>query len=154
MKYSKMFVGAEAGCIGRTASGYPIPNFQLVMVKSPSTDKVKAIYQVEKIFGTLESGNFVEVSVDCRNEANCMAEPSFEMTYWVGDKQIPESDITIQYEVTDVTDIVNAIAAFGGEDSPYVSTVCLDIFRKNRQLSGHNAEDKPIIAAVKAAMNG
>lgn len=154
MKYGKYFIGAEAGCIGRTGMGYPIPDFQLVMEKSPTTNKVKAIYQVQKIFGIMEDGKFVKVTPSCRNVANCMAEPEYETTYLVGDKQIPENELTIQYEVKDVTDIVNAIAAFEGKDSPYVSIRCLDIFRRNRLLSGHNPEDRAIIAAVKAAMNG
>ena len=149
----KYFIGAEAGCIGYSQDGYPIHDHQLVLVKSDRSTKVKAIYQVQKVFGIIENGEFVEAKPKCENIANCASEPEYKMTYWVADEIIHEAKLKTQYNVLDVTDVVRAAEVFDGISSPYISTKCLDIFKRNRELNARNPEDKPIIAAVKAAMN-
>lgn len=150
----RFFIGADAGCIGYTSDGYPIRDYQLVMVKSDINDKVKLIYQVQTVRGIMEDENFVEAKPKCEKYTSTMCDPEYILTYWVGDRQIPETELKTQYKVKDVTDIVKAVAAFADENSPYISKACLDIFQRNRELSARNPADKPIIAAVRAVMNG
>lgn len=149
----KYYIGAYAGNIGTSNTGYPITDHFLVMVKDGETDRVKAIYQVQEVRGIIENGEFVEAKPKCENISNCsLCEPEYEMTYWVGDRSIPKTELETQYKVKDITAIVKAAAAFEGTNSPYVSTKHLDIFKNNRELSTRNPVDKPIIVAVKAAM--
>lgn len=152
MKYQKYYIGAEAGCIGRTNNGYAITDHTLVMVKSSRTDKVKRIFQVQEVLGIIENGIFVKAEPVCENICNCMAEPEYEMSYWVGEKKIPENDLTRQYKVKDITDVVNAIAAFDDKDSPYISKKSCSIFTRNRQLSTRIPAEKAIIEAIDAVM--
>lgn len=158
MTKMKFFAGVEAGCIGYT-NGYPIRDYQLVLVKKDDADD--SVFQVREVRGVIgEDGEFRVAKPESRSVSTCSScEPEYELIYWLDGVKVPNEKLQTQYEAVDVTGIVDAICAFvykyPNTESPYFSNKSLQIFfGKSHQLDGRKKQDKAIIDAVKAAMNG
>ena len=155
MTNRKFFAGCEAGCIGHDRNGYPIRDYQLVLVKEEEEwDRVLQVRQVWGVIG--EDGEFHEAKPECRSVSICSScEPEYELVYWVDGAKVPNETLVTQYEVIDISGIADAISNFVAlhpdTESPYFFT---SKFRQlfsgmPRQLDGRKKEDKAIIDAIK-----
>ncbi len=148
---TRCYCGYEAGCIGHTANGYPIRDYFIVRVVPRNDFQDGDYFQVHKIYGIVENGVWKKVELAKVYRNNYDDPPYYEPVYIKAGKEIPLKDLTVRYEITEMTDLVKGNAALArrlGSDSPYVNRILLE-FSSERMLDPDNPEDWAIIQAVK-----
>lgn len=151
---NKFYMGAHAGCIGHTENGYPVHDFFVVRMETEA-GKIR-LFEFHERYGVMVNGEWEEVPFTTER---CISpdDTIYDEPVWRLDgKEIPREELTVHYDITDITDLANACQAYSltaicKAKSPYVTMGAFDdiyFHDTGVQLDGRRRTDKPIIEAM------
>ena len=153
---NKFYMGAHAGCIGHTENGYPIHDFFVVRMES-NAGKIR-FFEFREVYGVMEDDEWKELQVITERRVSSDDTIYDEPVWRLGGKKIPHEEITVHYDITEITDLVNACQFYSVQNlfsearkSPYINVGAFDgIYYHNTgvQLDGRHRAHKPILEAM------